>query len=118
MVSGGLKAPGFYKWHRIGEKIAEHIAGCYHSDNMAKADLFKTNYETPQEMLPYRFDKTLDDRVQHNNAILKRVIKIIILGGKQCNPLRGHRKDISNTQINSGNFIAILRLLSGANTQS
>ena len=95
-----LRGPRFYKWHKIGEKIGEHIAGGYHSNNIAKADLFKTNYETPQEALPYRFDKTLDDRVQQNKAILKWVITVIILCGKKCDPLRGQREDISNTQIN------------------
>ena len=35
------KAPGFCKWHKVVEKIAEHIASGYHSDNMAKPDLFK-----------------------------------------------------------------------------
>ena len=80
-------------------------------------DILKTNYETPQETLPYRFNKTLNDRVQHNKAISKWVIKVIILCGKQCNPLREHREDINKTQINSGNFIAILRLLSETNSE-
>ena len=42
--------------------------------------------------------------------------KTIILCGKQCIVLRGHRKDIRNSGSNFGNFLAILKLLSEANS--
>ena len=43
-------------------------------------------------------------------------IKTIILCGKQCIALRGHREDI-NSNNNCGNFLAILKLLSETNSE-
>ena len=44
------------------------------------------------------------------------MIKTIILCGKQCIALRGHREDIHNSSNNCGNFLAILKLLSETNS--
>ena len=44
------------------------------------------------------------------------MIKTIILCGKQCIALRGHREDIHISSNNCGNFLAILKLLSETNS--
>ena len=66
--------------------------------------------------IPYSFDDTKESRVSKNREILKWVIKTIILCGKQCIALRGHREDI-NSNNKFGNFLAILKLLSETNSE-
>ena len=56
-------------------------------------------------------DTTLQKRIEENRAILRDVIRDIILCGKQCTSYRGQRENINDTTINSGNFLAILRLI-------
>ena len=53
--------------------------------------------------------------MEHNTEVLKWIIKVVILCGKQFLPLRGHRENINDSSHNSGNFLAILKLLSQTN---
>ena len=72
--------------------------GSMHSQNLAQAELFRKKATNPAGTLPHIFDKTLDDRIKHNRAILKDVIKIIIVCGQQCIALRGHRENVNDTK--------------------
>ena len=85
-----------------------------HSQNLTQTELFKKKATNPAGTLPHIFDKTLDERIKHNRAILKDVIQVIIVCG-QCIALRGHGENVNDTTINSGNFHAILRLISKYN---
>ena len=61
----------------------------------------------------YNFDATREIQI---SKTLTKVIKTIILCGKQCIVLRGHRKGIRNSGSNFGIFLAILKLLSETNS--
>ena len=43
------------------------------------------------------------------------IIEVVILCGKQSFTLRGHQENINDSSHNSGNFLAILKLLSQKN---
>ena len=53
--------------------------------------------------------------MEHNAEVLKWIIEVLILRGEQFLPLRGHRENINDSSHNSGNFLAILKLLSQTN---
>ena len=120
------KNTGFSSWFKIKEKLLEHIncegidaeknKTCKHSRMMADAEDLIQRFKKPSMTIPYSFDDTKESRVSKNREILKWVIKTIILCGKQCIALRGHREDI-NSNNNCGNFLAILKLLSETNSE-
>ena len=109
------KIPGFSKWYKTGEKVEEHCSPSVHDRSMSKLEEFKEKFQNPQSTIPYTTDKTLQQRVEHNTEVLKWIIEVVILCGKQCLPLRGHRENINDSSHNSGNFLAILKLLSQTN---
>ena len=58
---------------------------------MADAEDLIQRFQKPSMTIPYSFDDTKENRVSKNREILKWVIKMIILCGKLCIALRGHR---------------------------
>ena len=102
------KNAGFSSWFKIKEKVLEHIncegtdvekKTCKHSRMMADAEDLIQRFKNPSKTIPYSFNNTKESRVAKNREILKWVIKTIILCGKQCIALRGHREDIIATII-------------------
>ena len=83
---------------------------------MTKAEYLIQRFQNPTATIPYNFETTRKIQISKNRQILKWVIKTIILCGKQCIALRGHREDIHNSSNNCGNFLAILKLLSETNS--
>ena len=83
---------------------------------MTKAEYLIQRFQNPTATIPYNFEATREIQISKNRQILKWVIKTIILCGKQCIALRGHREDIHNSSNNCGNFLAILKLLSETNS--
>ena len=76
-----MKLPGCSNWHKTGEKASEHCASSAHHDSMSNIAYFKQRLQDPQTTLPYVLTKL---------EVLRWVIKVIILCGKQSLPLRGH----------------------------
>ena len=58
---------------------------------MTKAEYLFQRFQNPTATVPYKFEATREIQISKNWQILKWVIKTIILCGKQCNALRGHR---------------------------
>ena len=83
---------------------------------MEDAEDLIQRFKKPSMSIPYIFDDTKESRVSENREILKWVMKTIVLCGKQCIALRGHREDI-NSNNNCGDFLAILKLLSETNSE-
>ena len=77
---------------------------------MSGLEEFQERFQKSQSTISCTTDKTLQQRVEHNTEVLKWVIEVILCG-KQWLPLRGHRENINNSSHNSGNFLAILKLL-------
>ena len=82
---------------------------------MSKLEDFKGEFRNPDLTVPFLFDNERQQRTENDNEIMRRVIEVIItcVYDKQCLPLRPHRKKIPDT--NSGNVLAILRLLGKTN---
>ena len=78
---------------------------------MTDEKLFKNSLAKPAQTIRSMLETTLQKRLEENRAILRDVIRAIILSGRQCMSCRGHRENINDTTINSGNFKAILRLI-------
>ena len=83
---------------------------------MTKAKYLIHRFQNPTATIPYNFEATREIQISKNRQILKWVIKTMILCGKQCIALRGHREDIHNSSSNCGNFLTILKLLSETNS--
>ena len=84
---------------------------------MAADELSKARFEKPTEILPFQLNTALKERVERNRHNNRWVIKVIVLCGKQCLPLRGHRESLFQEDQNPGNFLEILKLLSEANIE-
>ena len=121
------KNTGFSSWFKISEKVSKPLSceeTCEknisnyskHSLMMTKAEYLIQRFQDPTATVPYNFETTREIQISKNRQILKWVIKTIILCGKQCIALRGHREDIHNSSNNCGNFLAILKLLSETNS--
>ena len=80
---------------------------------MSKLEDFKAEFSNPDLTVLFSFDNERQQRIENNTEILRRVIEVIITCSKQCLPLRPHREKILDT--NSGNVLAILRLLGKTN---
>ena len=82
---------------------------------MSKLEDFKGEFRNPDLTVPFLFDNERQQRTENDNEIMRRVIEVIItcVCDKQCLPLRPHRKKIPDT--NSGNVLAILKLLGKTN---
>lgn len=95
--------------------MREHCNTSLHHNKMLQLDDFKRRFQTQETSLPSLLDKSRNERIQQNTEVMKWVIQVIILCGKQCLPLRGHREKIDSSDGNPGNFIAILKLLAETN---
>ena len=107
------KLPGFSNWHITGEKTEEHNNTSIHKESMSKLEDFEARFSNPDLTIPFSFDKERQQRIKNNTKILRWEIEVIITCGKQCLPLIVHREKTPDT--NSGNFLAILRLLGKTN---
>ena len=76
---------------------------------MSKLEDFEARFSNPDLTIPFSFDKERQQTIENNTEILRWVIEVIITCGKQCLPLRAHRENTPDA--NSGNILAILRLL-------
>ena len=104
----------FYKFVCLKGKVNNVYAK--DQDNTLKIEEFKERIQNQSTTLPSHFDKTREERIKRNKEVLKWAIEVIILCGKQCLLLRGHReKSDESNHSNPGNFLAILRLLSETN---
>ena len=80
---------------------------------MSKIEDFKARFSDPNLTIPFSFDNERQQMIGNNTKILRWVIEVIITCGKQYLPLRAHREKTPDS--NSGNFLAILRLLGKSN---
>ena len=116
--SSFVQPDGLSQWHKLCEKIEKHLR-CgldkaeisIHSQSMTDEILFKNALAKPAQTIRSMPDTTLQKRIEENRAILRDVFLVIILCGKQCISYRRHRENINDTTINSGNYLAILRLI-------
>ena len=107
------KLPGLSKWCKTGEKTEEQNNTSTLKESMSKLEDFKARFSNPDLTVSFSFDNERQQMIESNTEILRWVIEVIITCGKQCLSLRSHRE--KTRDINSGNFLAILRLLGKTN---
>ena len=76
---------------------------------------FRLNFENPSARVDSRIMLKAVDQQEENKTVLREIVSAVEFLAKQGLPLRGHRDDkvdFSNENVNRGNFIATLRLLS------
>ena len=72
---------------------------------MTKVEYLIQRFQNPTGTILYNFEATWEIQISINRQILKWVIKAIILCGKQCIALRGHREDMHNSSNDCGIFL-------------
>ena len=97
--------------------IVEHAEKSYHRDSMIAAQTFRESTENPSTTLSCVFDKEREKRIEENRQILKHIARAVLYCGRQCIPLRGHREKLNQSE-NPGNFLALLKVLSGSDPVS
>ena len=95
------KIPSFSKWYKTGEKVEVQCSSSVNDRSMSRLEEFKERFQNPQSTIPYTTDKTLPQRVEHNTEVLRWIIEVVILFGKQCLPLRGHRENFNDSSHNT-----------------
>ena len=80
---------------------------------MAKMVEFIDKYENPATAINVVMNSRLQQLMDRNMHVIKSLLKIVILCGKQGIALRGHRDDhidwSSKSPTNEGNFIQLVR---------
>ena len=103
---------GYSQWHNIIEKENRHRTNSYHQKAIEQVMGLIQHFEAPENTIPVQRDKTKDSHLRVYPVILKCITRTIHLHGKQGLPLRGHQKDMidseTGTDQNPGNFITFL----------
>lgn len=93
--------------------VFENHANCdYHKQSLVKGSSFAAVIQNPKESVRFKLSEANELIYKKNEHILKSIIKVVLLCGKQNIALRGHRDDSTSTSGRKGNFHAILSLLS------
>ena len=86
----------FNFWHKKSSKFKSHNSKKYHQF-------------MPETSIQSRLKHVYSSDVARNRQIIKSMADAILLCGRQCLPLRGHRDDSSDDeQGNRGTFLALL----------
>lgn len=95
--------------------LHKHQRTSYHQDAVIAASEFLRTFNEPSRRIDHRLTSYEKMQYEKNVKILETITDAILLVGKQCLPLRGHRDDNIDFESipikNEGNFIALLRLI-------
>ena len=94
------------------ELLRKHSAKEYHKMAVVRADQFLLVASSQQPSIQQHISKARANQISTNCKILASIIKTIVLCGRQCLPLRGHRDNLTDVETsvikNHGNFWALL----------
>lgn len=96
---------GFYDWDHITIAMNRHESSTFHLISCKAYNIYSKNLS-----IDCQIKKQDDSEAEYWTAVLTRIIDVCITLGGQNLSFRGHREDDANFK-NSGNFIAIIRLL-------
>ena len=107
---------GYSNWHKHSERILKHEQSKSHIECKLAQVIFMQKQSI--ESLFEEQDRIQNERrkriVEANREIMKRIIDTVMLLGKQELAFRGHRESLaSEPDVNVGNFLEILKYLSG-----
>ena len=112
---GKFVTKAFQNLKKFIEKANEHSGSKYHLEAVDEACTFLQQRDNPKASVIGRQDGLRQRNVEKNRHILKWVIKTVLHCARQCISLRGD-KEVLNSSMNPGNFLATLQLL-GENDQ-
>jgi hypothetical protein len=105
-----VNAP-FINWNKIHEAAKKHQQNSYHHEAIQAAKNLKLSISNPESGVDVLVDKEKEKNIEKNRKVLKSVAEAILFCARQCIALRGDHEDLVDESINSGNFLALLRLL-------
>lgn len=112
--TGQLVNSPYKNWKNALEHFRAHQYSHYHQSATTKADNFLAIQSGKLQSIENQVDTARAQQIRENQRKLAPIIKTVILCGRQCLPLRGH-KDYGEFNIsvepeeNEGNFRALLR---------
>ncbi|KAL5505388.1 hypothetical protein EMCRGX_G006810 [Ephydatia muelleri] len=105
---------GFCNWKKQYSAVLKHESSCAHRNAIVSQALFLQD-DTVQQAFA-RADSVENARkraiVAKNRTVLERIVKVLMLLGRQGLPIRGHREMMTDSMTNTGNFLETLKLLS------
>lgn len=78
---------------------------------MIAAQAFKESVENSSNTVACLFDKEREKGIKENRQIVKSIARAVLLCGRQCIVLRGHREKLDHSE-NPGNFLALQKVFS------
>eukprot|EP00731_Ephydatia_muelleri_P006691 Em0003g939a len=105
---------GFCNWKKQYSAVLQHESSCAHRNAIVSQALFLQD-DTVQQAFA-RADSVENARkraiVAKNRTVLERIVKVLMLLGRQGLPIRGHREMMTDSMTNTGNFLETIKLLS------
>ena len=99
----------FDTWSKKTGKFAAHNQTKYHEFALLKMEALKCSITQPATSIENRLRSIADADIVSNRYIITCMAEAILLCGKQCIALRGHRDDsTASSSCNKGNFLALL----------
>ena len=83
----------FKSWGKILQKVSAHGTKSYLLSSMTRMTEFLARYENLDRSISVVMDSELQRVMETNQKVLKSLIKIVLLSGKQGLALRRHRDD-------------------------
>ena len=109
---GVLVNKPFEKWVKVNKVVDGHASNLYHQNALKDGMAFIHSVEHPEQNVDVCLNNERLRNIKENRHILKCCANCILLFcGRQNVALRGHRENL-DSDINSGNFLALLKLLS------
>eukprot|EP00731_Ephydatia_muelleri_P009698 Em0005g284a len=105
---------GFCNWKKQYSAVLKHESSCAHRNAIVSQALFLQD-DTVQQAFA-RADSVENARkraiVAKNRTVLERIVKVLMLLGRQGLLIRGNREMMTDSMTNTGNFLETLKLLS------
>ena len=99
----------FNTWSKKSRKFAEHNSVEYHKLSLVRMEALKSSMTRENTSIQDHLKRISSEEIASNRYIIKCMVDAILLCGKQCLGLCGHRDDGSvDPDTNKGNFLALL----------
>ena len=100
----------FNTWSKKTKKFAFHNSREYHKLSLVRMEALESSMTRQHVSLSDRLKRIEASEIVANRYIIKCMADAILLCGKQCLALRGHRDDSTadEAKFNKGNFLALI----------
>ncbi|XP_045215568.2 zinc finger MYM-type protein 1-like [Mercenaria mercenaria] len=94
----------FNDWKNLSTAISRHETDESHKDSMVKSENFVDISTGKQESVVSKLSSSIKKTVENNRYILRRIIEVLLLLGKQNIAIRGHTEENSNFMVILNSF--------------